>query len=262
MADSSETPENRRVNNLTLRQLIDDPDILLCEGSVSDSVEGARQNNDFGVEDEEIGHAACVLTDISSPVHRLNMARGTRSNSGRTDTNETEENNDNFVVETVEEDSEDEEEFSDPPVRVFRNSEADAFDNSYDTDGDEGPVNKTTQEEECLEDEQSLPDEPPVNGGTGGDNGEEEEEDNNDDDVVVFPAPPNAPVAITEEVLVSLTKPQLQEELRIRGVTFPSRYNKTELLDRLRQSLHIPVTVSRGALAPTSKSFEKTKQAR
>ena len=169
-------------------------------------------------------------------------------------TRRTQVNNENkpeeVIVETVDEesDNDDDEEFSDPPARTLTTNEA-AFENGYDSKGKGPPANLTNQEEELLE-EQSL-------GETleeAADHGGGDEEDDEEDDVVVVLDPaPMIPVNIPPKTLESLKKGDLQEELRIRGVMYPACLKKPELLQRLRESLHLPVTVPRGATRSTGR---------
>ena len=102
MANPRETPAGDPVDNLTLRQLIDYPDALLGEDSVSGRVNGERQNNEFVAGEDEIENAAAVLHGISSPARQVNMAPATRNNP-RTGNSNTEDDDD-VVVETVDDD--------------------------------------------------------------------------------------------------------------------------------------------------------------
>jgi len=69
-------------------------------------------------------------------------------------------------------------------------------------------------------------------------------------------APPNKPVDIPEDVLAQLTAAEIKAELKGRGVYFPSKHNKPQLLEQLKACLNLPVV----AHIPAKKIKRKKKE--
>ena len=85
-------------------------------------------------------------------------------------------------------------EFLDPPIRDVGNTNDEAFENGYDTDGEGAPDDLTPEEEELLEEEQLGEGAPPAGGG----------DDTEEEEVAVLEPPPMTPVAIDEAMIYSL----------------------------------------------------------
>ena len=112
------------------------------------------------------------------------------------------------------------------------NATEDAFEFGYDSEGDGPPVNRTTGEEEELEEEEPLGEAPLVNNDAAVANDTDDEEE-----VIELEPPPNAPVFISENDLAALKVSQIQEELRIRGVTYNSQHHNMDTLQFLRLNI-------------------------
>ena len=124
--------------------------------------------------------------------------------------------------------------FNDPAPRSIPNmateAKASAMEDGYDSDGGVPPPNNTAVEASMLEEEEALGEAPPA----------EEAEDTEEAEAPAAAAP-NKPVPINDDDLNKLKVAEIKDQLRIRDVPFSSRLKRPALLERLKQSLHLPV---------------------
>jgi hypothetical protein len=202
------------------------------------TLEASTVRSRTGIDDEdddESYETAASTSPVTTSVEHHNMDI---TDSNPTKELEPEEDNEEPIADNH--DNDDGSSINDPPARAILNivgadKEA-AMEDGYDSDGGPPPNNSTAEEEALLEEE--VLGETPL--AVGDNNIEEDEEAGNE-----TPASPlNVPVAITEDELKKLRVPEIKQQLAIQNVSYSSRLKRPELLERLKQSLHLPVVAS------------------
>jgi Transposase IS4 len=202
---------------------------------------GIREANSS--QDDDSFHSACASDDESqqdSAANKENMPTPVQGLAESPNPAAAEEEEDGRK-EAVNDDDSDGSSMNDPPVKVIPNMNGTqkevAMDAGYDSDGEGPPMNNTSLEEFQLE-EDALGETPPMVAQLDNNNNNNEEEDE---------VPPNIPVDIPEDKLSKITIVQIKEQLAIRNVSYPSRLKRPELLQRLKDSLHLDVVAVAGS---------------